>query len=58
MPEETRGHGVVNLEEYNNSIIRLEVYGREHNLGEDYFEIVNVLKNMPKVVTNDPAPVE
>lgn len=49
------GHGIVNLEEFYNVITRLEVYGREHKLAQDFFEITEVLQNMPKVVTNIPG---
>ena len=42
----------INIEEYKEVIVHLETLAREHGVYEFLKETTEVLKNMPKVVTN------
>lgn len=42
----------INIEEYKEAIAHLETLAREHGVAEAFTETIEVLKNMPKVVTN------
>lgn len=42
----------IDIQEYNAAILKLETLVREYGFYGQFLEIIEVLKNMPKVVTN------
>ena len=52
MEEKNMPKQIANIEEYNAAIEKLETLAREHGVAEAFAEVIEVLKNMPKVVTN------